>query len=102
VNEATSVDEYLVSENASGMELTSLPTQSSQPVAGATDCCFSLGVYTPATLRELALKIQQASFSAATGPIGSDNSSLLKAVLGEMHRTEGILSVRSVKMAYCQ
>ncbi|KAJ6184246.1 ABC transporter integral membrane type 1, partial [Penicillium mononematosum] len=102
VNEVTSVDEYLAPENASGMELTSLLTQSSQPLVCMTDCCFSLGVDIPAILHGLTLKIQHASFSAVTGPIGSGKSSLLKAMLGEMHRPEGTLSVRSVKMAYCQ
>ncbi|CAG8903863.1 unnamed protein product [Penicillium egyptiacum] len=101
VNELTSVDEYLVPENVSGMELTSLPTHS-QPLVCMTDCCFSLSLDTPAILHGLTLKIQRASFSVVTGPIGSGKSTLLKAMLGEMHRTEGIVSVRSVKMAYCQ
>jgi ABC-type multidrug transport system fused ATPase/permease subunit len=101
VNEVPSVDEYLVPDNVSGMELKLLPTQS-QPLVCMTDCCFSLGSDAPTILYGLTLKIHHALFLAVTGPIGSGKSSLLKAVLGEMHRTEGTLSVGSVKMAYCQ
>jgi ABC-type multidrug transport system fused ATPase/permease subunit len=101
VSDVASADEYLVPENVSGMELKLVPTQS-QALVCMTDCCFSLGVDSPAILHGLTLKIKCAAFSAVTGPIGSGKSSLLKAMLGEMHRTEGILSVGSFKMAYCQ
>ncbi|KAJ5497102.1 ABC transporter integral membrane type 1 [Penicillium fimorum] len=81
VNEDISIDEYLVPESTSGMGLQLASTQS-KAVVCMTDCCFGLG--------------------AVTGPIGSGKSSLLKAILGEMRRTEGTVSLGLVKTAYCQ
>ncbi|KAJ5356582.1 ABC transporter integral membrane type 1 [Penicillium concentricum] len=101
VDEDPSVDKYLVLDSASGIELQSASTQPEALVC-MTDCCFSLGLVHPAILRGLTLKIQRASFSAVTGPIGSGKSFLLKAMLREMHRTKGSFSVSSVKTAYCQ
>ncbi|KAJ5812743.1 ABC transporter integral membrane type 1 [Penicillium robsamsonii] len=101
VNKDPFTNEYLAPESFSGMELQLASTQSKAFVC-MTDCCFSLGLDTPAILRGITLKIHRASFSAVTGPIGSGKSSLLKAILGEMHRTEGIFSLGSVKTAYCQ
>ncbi|CDM31024.1 AAA+ ATPase domain [Penicillium roqueforti FM164] len=101
VHGLSSVDEYLLPENVLGMEPESVPTQS-QPLVCMTDCCFSLGLEAPAILHGLTLKIQNGFFLAVTAPLGSGKSSLLKDMLGEMHSTEGILTVRSVKQAYCQ
>ncbi|KXG47709.1 ABC transporter, transmembrane domain, type 1 [Penicillium griseofulvum] len=101
VDEDPSTDEHLVPASASGMELQLVPTQSEALVC-MTDCCFSLSLDAPVILRGLPLKIQHASFSVITGPTGSGKSSLLKAMLGEMHRTEGTFYLGSVKMAYCQ
>ena len=101
VPELPSDDEYLLPENVSGMESQPAPIQS-QPVVCMTNCCFSLSLDAPAILHGLTLKIQHGAFLVVTGPIGSGKSSLLKAMLDKMHSTEGTLSVRSVKMAYCQ
>jgi ABC-type bacteriocin/lantibiotic exporter with double-glycine peptidase domain len=100
-NETLAESEWVVPENLSGTKLNSVLAQS-QPLVCMTDCSFSLGPDKPAILHGITLKIQHASYTAVTGPIGSGKSSLLEAMLGEMHLREGSLSVSPVKMAYCK
>ncbi|CAI7673382.1 unnamed protein product [Penicillium pancosmium] len=100
-NETLAESEWVVPENISGTKLNSVSTQS-QPLVCMTDCSFSLGPDKPAILHGITLKIQHASYTAVTGPIGSGKSSLLEAMLGEMYLREGSLSVSPVKMAYCK
>src|SRR5258706_12005185 len=47
----------------------------------------------PFTLEELNLKIPQGSFVAISGRIGSGKSSVLNALIGEMRRTKGDVSL---------
>jgi len=47
----------------------------------------------PFTLEELNLKIPQGSFVAISGRIGSGKSSVLNALIGEMRRTKGEVSL---------
>ncbi|KAJ5965703.1 ABC transporter integral membrane type 1, partial [Penicillium waksmanii] len=93
--------EWVAPQNVSGTKLNSVSAQS-QPLVCMTDCSFSLGPDSPAILHGITLEIQHASYTAVTGPIGSGKSSLLEAMLGEMHLREGNLSVSPVKMAYCK
>ncbi|KGO44507.1 ABC transporter, integral membrane type 1 [Penicillium expansum] len=100
-NEVLVRGEWVAPENASGTKLNSVSAQS-RPLVCMADCSFSLGLDSPAILHGITLKMQYASYTAVTGPIGSGKSSLLEAILGEMYLREGSLSVSSVKMAYCK
>lgn len=100
-NEVLVGSEWVAPENVSGTKLVSVSAES-QPLVCMADCSFSLGLDNPAILDGITLKIQYASYTAVTGPIGSGKSSLLEAILGEMYLREGSLSVSLVKMAYCK
>jgi ABC-type bacteriocin/lantibiotic exporter with double-glycine peptidase domain len=100
-NEVLAGGEWVAPDNVSGTKLDSVSARS-QPLVCMTDCSFSLDLDNPAILHGITLNIQHASYTAVTGPIGSGKSSLLEAMLGEMHLREGSLSVGSVKMAYCK
>ncbi|KAJ5978093.1 ABC transporter integral membrane type 1 [Penicillium viridicatum] len=100
-NEVLVGSEWVAPENVSGTKLNSVSAESQLLVCMA-DCSFSLGLDNPVILYGITLKIQYASYTAVTGPIGSGKSSLLEAILGEMYLREGSLSVSLVKMAYCK
>lgn len=93
--------EWVAPDNFSATKLQPRLAQS-QSLVSMTECSFSLGPGDPVILHGITLNIQHASYTAVSGPIGSGKSSLLEAILGEMHLREGILSVNSVKMAYCK
>jgi ATP-binding cassette, subfamily C (CFTR/MRP), member 1 len=52
-------------------------------------------------LKEISIKIRQASLTMIIGPVGSGKSTLLKAMLGELPCTSGWIRVSSPRMAYC-
>ncbi|CEJ57253.1 hypothetical protein PMG11_05953 [Penicillium brasilianum] len=100
-NEYLAGAEWVAPGNISGTKL-NLQSVQSQPLICMTDCSFSWDLDNPAILNGITLKIQHASYTAVTGPIGSGKSSLLEAMLGEMHIREGSRSISLVKMAYCK
>jgi ABC-type bacteriocin/lantibiotic exporter with double-glycine peptidase domain len=100
-NEVLGDGEWVAPDNFSATKLQPRLAQS-QSLVSMTECSFSLGPGDPVILHGITLNIQHASYAAVSGPIGSGKSSLLEAILGEMHLREGILSVNSVKMAYCK
>lgn len=100
-NEYLAGAEWVAPGNISGTKL-NLQSVQSQPLICMTDCSFSWDLENPAILNGITLKIQHASYTAVTGPIGSGKSSLLEAMLGEMHIREGSRSISLVKMAYCK
>lgn len=100
-NEVLGDGEWVAPDNFSATKLQPRLAQS-QSLVSMTECSFSLGPGDPVILHGITLNIQDASYAAVSGPIGSRKSSLLEAILGKMHLREGILSVNSVKMAYCK
>ena len=55
----------------------------------------------PQILNDISLQIPQSSVSMIIGPIGSGKSMLLKAMIGELPLTKGILQIGTREVAYC-
>lgn len=60
------------------------------------DGCFSWTPQGPPVLHGINVVVQVGSLVAVVGPIGSGKSSLLAALLGEMERREGSISVKVI------
>lgn len=57
---------------------------------------------TTSILSNIGLKLTQGSLTMVVGPVGSGKSVLLKAILGELHCTNGYVQVQpSLKVSYC-
>jgi ABC-type multidrug transport system fused ATPase/permease subunit len=57
---------------------------------------------TTSILSNISLKLTQGSLTMVVGPVGSGKSVLLKAILGELHCTNGYVQVQpSLKVSYC-
>lgn len=61
------------------------PTGASTPEPEVEDVPFSLD--------DLHMKVPRGSFVAIVGPVGSGKSSILQAIIGEMRKTEGSVTV---------
>ena len=61
---------------------------------------FSYTNASPLVLSDLSLTVIPGEFVAVIGPVGSGKTSLLKAVMGEMHKSSGEMEVNG-RVAYC-
>ncbi|KAJ8384011.1 hypothetical protein AAFF_G00212550 [Aldrovandia affinis] len=59
-----------------------------------TDGTFSWSRMDPPSLKRISVQIPEGSLVAVVGHVGSGKSSLLSALLGEMHKQEGSVSLR--------
>lgn len=79
----------------------------SQPTTDATDIVVLQQAYfssssTTLVLSNINLKLLCGSFTLIVGPVGSGKSMLLKAILGEIHRTTGFMQMQaSLTVSYC-
>ena len=55
----------------------------------------------PQILHDINLDIPQSSLSMVVGPIGSGKSMLLRALIGELPLTKGIIQIGAREVAYC-
>ncbi|CAL1261487.1 unnamed protein product [Larinioides sclopetarius] len=81
------IRKFLISENMNPNII------GSNPEKGETitmrNANFSWGIGSNPTLMDITLRIRRSSLCAVIGPVGSGKSSLLSALLGEMHKLSG-------------
>ncbi|XP_071976750.1 multidrug resistance-associated protein 1-like isoform X2 [Engystomops pustulosus] len=70
------------------------PQRSSDGCIAMKNATFSWSKNDPATLKEINVTIPDGSLVAVVGQVGCGKSSLLSALLGEMEKKEGIVSVK--------
>ncbi|XP_062841096.1 multidrug resistance-associated protein 1 [Trichomycterus rosablanca] len=70
------------------------PIASSPDSIVITDGTFSWSKGDSATLKSINVRVPEGALVAVVGQVGSGKSSLLSALLGEMHRQDGSVSVR--------
>ncbi|KAG8558237.1 hypothetical protein GDO81_016925 [Engystomops pustulosus] len=70
------------------------PQRSSDGCIAMKNATFSWSKNDPATLKEINVTIPDGSLVAVVGQVGCGKSSLLSALLGEMEKKEGVVSVK--------
>lgn len=102
------IQTYLLNghDPAQPFEVTRMPVN--RPAPGMSTPAVELaGVSIPGTngsnhiLRDISFKIYQGSLVILTGPVGSGKTTLVRAMLGEVPSSQGIITVSSERVAYC-
>jgi len=78
------------------------PALKSDALFSLKACNFGVPPSHPALLRDISLTINRESLTVILGPVGCGKTTLLKALMSEVQRTDGEMQVPNVEFAYCQ